>query len=345
MGIECGGYGIRLRWKDETASGPAAANLEGRGKIKLGMYHFRCDGESWLILVDTKAGSRYSLKEVDGYLVDIDNDSMAEDPKSTIRGPFCMFPSLGWKKDNNTRKPILEPTIANQENSSYDNNPVPQSGEDIEEIILGPQSTNIPSPTNTEWGVNLSGTMPVDLDTNEVVDIPMDECEYLDVSEDLSATNTLTLMISPPTSNGSVSRNLVNLPMDRISTSLSNNPLIDLLMHHYIVNVSDLLLPVRHSRNPYRNIYAPAALEVANGLTPTSGVNVALYHSLLASSAFHLWHCNPGLLNFYQIGTEYNERAVHCLRSSISDTTVSATDYRSLLMTILSLVDNGVSIR
>lgn len=290
------------------------------------------------MLVDMKAGSRYSLKEIDEYLVDIENESMVEIPESMFKGPFGVFPSRGWEKGTHGLVPVLEPTIASSLNEQ---DPVPQLDRDIKEVGLEPQSAEISSPTNTEWEWILSETMPMDPGPNDIVDIPMDECRYLDESENSSATNTSTHTIS---SHVVISRSIANLPMDRISTSLSNNPLIDLLMHHYIVNVSDLLLPVRHSRNPYRNIYAPAALEVASGITPSSRVNVALYHSLLASSAFHLWHCNPGLLNFYQIGTEYNERAVHYLRSSISDTTVSATDYRSLLMTILSLVDNGVSI-
>lgn len=297
-----------------------------------------------LTLTDTKAGLRYSLKEIDGYLVDIDYDSMVENPKSTIRGPFCMFPDLSWKKDTHTSVPVLEASIINQENSIRDHTPAPQIGEDFEEAESGTQSADTPSPKINEWGAMLPGNLTVDLDTNDVVDIPMDECEYLVDSENLFAAPDSTLIISSHPSNRPCSRHTTNLTMDRISTSLSNNPLIDLLMHHYIINVSDLLLPVRHSRNPYRNIYAPAALEVASGIKPTSGVSVALYHSLLASSAFHLWHCNPGLLNFYQIGTEYNERAVTYLRSSISSTAVSATDYRSLLMTILSLVDNGVSV-
>lgn len=46
MGIECAGYGIRLRWRDEITTGPTAANLEGRGKIKLGKYHFGSLGMS-----------------------------------------------------------------------------------------------------------------------------------------------------------------------------------------------------------------------------------------------------------------------------------------------------------
>ncbi|TID20921.1 hypothetical protein E6O75_ATG05686 [Venturia nashicola] len=266
---------------------------------------------------------------------------MVGDLKSTMRGPFCVFPNIVRKSDRCAFVPVLEPTVANQGNSVHDDQR-PQMDKDIEEAELGPQSLDTLSPTNAGWDAILSASMPVDLESDDVVDIPMDECEYLDNPDSLSAAKGSTLMISSQSSHRPNFRHTATLPMDRISISLSNNPLVDLLMHHYIVNVSDLLLPVRHSRNPYRNIYAPAALEVASGLKPTSGVNVALYHSLLASSAFHLWHCNPGLLDFYQIGTEYNERAVHYLRSSISDTTVSATDYRSLLMTILSLVDNSI---
>lgn len=296
------------------------------------------------MLPDTNAGSRYSLKDIDGYLLALDNDSMIEVPGFSIRGPFCMFPSLDQKEDSNTLEPMLVHTTADPEHSLNGNYAVFESDTVPAAIGRGEHFIDNNSPTNVEWGEILLETTPMDLDTtSEIPKLPLDDCDHHYDSENMGKTILPNFSTGSPSSERSVALVLSGLPMDRISTSLSNNPFIDMLMHHYITNVSDLLLPVRHPRNPYRNIYAPAALEVATGLTPTSGVNFALYNSLLASSAFHLWQCNPGLVNYYQIGSEYNERAVRYLRSSISSTSVSTTDYRSLLMTMLSLVDNSVS--
>jgi arginine metabolism regulation protein II len=294
------------------------------------------------MLLDTNAGSRYSLKDIDGYLLALDNDSMTEVPGSSIRGPFCVFPSLDQKEDNDALEPMVVHTVADPEHSLNGNYAVFESDTDPAAIGHGEHCTDNNSPTNVEeWGEILLETTPMDLDTtSEIHKLPLNDFDHHYDLENMGTTILPNFSIS---SDRPVALVLSGLPMDRISTSLSNNPFIDMLMHHYITNVSDLLLPVRHPRNPYRNIYAPAALEVATGLTATSGVNFALYNSLLASSAFHLWQCNPGLVNYYQIGSEYNERAVRHLRSSISGTSVSTTDYRNLLMTMLSLVDNSVS--
>jgi arginine metabolism regulation protein II len=296
------------------------------------------------MLLDTNAGSRYSLKDIDGYLLALDNDSMTEIPDSSVRGPFCMFPSLDQKENNDALRHTKVYTVADIEHSSNGNDAIFGSNTDAAAIDHGQHFTDNNPLTNVEWGEVLSKTRPLLLDTtSDIHELPLDEYDHHYDSENISTTKLSNFSIRSPSSDRSVTLTLNGLPMDRISTSLSNNPFIDMLMHHYITNVSDLLLPVRHPRNPYRNIYAPAALEVATGLTPTSGVNFALYNSLLASSAFHLWQCNPGLVNYYQIGSGYNEQAVHHLRSSISSTSVSTADYRNLLMTMLSLVDNSVS--
>ena len=341
MGIGCGGYGVRLRWRDESTSGPSPSNVEGRGKIKLGIHPTFCAEQTRLTSLDTNAGSRYSSKDIDAYLLALDNDSLDEVLASSIRGPFCMFPHLEQNKDNDATGDMMTLTDPDQGDSCGD--AVFPSHSDDPAIGHEEHFVDHHYPANIGQGVLLLDTEMTDLDlTSDVLDLPLEKYEYLYDSDGTSMTTLKCLSISSLSTNRRSPFSFSTLPMDRISTSLSNNPFIDMLMHHYITNVSDILLPVRHARNPYRNIYAPAALEVVTGYTPTSGINFALYNSLLASSAFHLWHCNPALDNYYQIGTEYNERAVRHLRSSISSTSVSTTDYRDFLMTILSLVDNSV---
>jgi arginine metabolism regulation protein II len=292
-------------------------------------------------LLDTNAGSRYSLKDIDGYLLALDSDSLEGAPATTIKGPFCMFPTLELSEDNsNTRNPVVL-TYPNQANTSSD--ALFPHNLEIPAISHGAHVTDSDSPTNIVQGKPVLDTDETNLDpVSNASDLQLEEYDYLYDFEDTSMTTISSLSISSLTSGISSSYGFSILPMDRISTSLFNNPFVDMLMHHYITNVSDILLPVRHARNPYRNIYAPAALEVVYNSTPTSRVNFALYNSLLASSAFHLWHCNPALGNYFEIGAEYNERAVRHLRSSISSNSLTTTEYRNLLMTILSLVDNSV---
>jgi hypothetical protein len=95
-----------------------------------------------------------------------------------------------------------------------------------------------------------------------------------------------------------------NLSMVRTPTRISGDSFIDKLIHHYIVHMSDLLQPISHPQNPDRTLYVPAALEVASDLpfhqTLSRNVKSVLYHSLIASSALHLWNCNPML---YGLGT------------------------------------------
>ncbi|KAH8879203.1 hypothetical protein GQ53DRAFT_586424, partial [Thozetella sp. PMI_491] len=131
-----------------------------------------------------------------------------------------------------------------------------------------------------------------------------------------------------------------------LSLSLSGDRHIDELMHHYIVHVADLLQPIRHPENPYRNLYAPAALEAASSLvrrplTTKAKAHSVLYHSLLSSSAFHLWSCNPRNSKYHEIGTQNRQRALALLHSAITPTK-PPTDYKSLLMAMLSLVTIGV---
>lgn len=127
-----------------------------------------------------------------------------------------------------------------------------------------------------------------------------------------------------------------------IYTSLSRDSSIDQLMHHYVVNITDLLQPVSHPENPYRTLYAPAALEVISGLldnTPAAKATMhnALYHSVLAAAAHHLGSCTSESSKYKKLGAQHKDQALLMLRKSI-DPARPASNYKTLLITMLSLV-------
>lgn len=120
-----------------------------------------------------------------------------------------------------------------------------------------------------------------------------------------------------------------------------------MLMHHYAVNVASLLQPISHPRNPYRELYLPAALQVATELTSDAGlvkgtVQSSLFHSLLASSAFHLSSCTTDKGLYYKIGTQHKQRALSLLQASLQ-LPRPTLDHQALLMSMLSLVTIDVS--
>jgi hypothetical protein len=161
------------------------------------------------------------------------------------------------------------------------------------------------------------------------------EPETLDHSLDPTQTALLTPYV------------VTHLPIQHIHIRLSEDADIDMLMQHYVVNVADVLQPIRHLHNTYRDLYVPMALEGA--LIPTSDPKAAskkaqsaLFHALLASAAFHLWNCNKAKTKFQKMGTQHRYHALRLLQSAIDSATLGV-NYRSLLMAMLALVTIGVS--
>lgn len=84
----------------------------------------------------------------------------------------------------------------------------------------------------------------------------------------------------------------------RLAMSAGRNSLVGTLIHHYVHIVANLLQPVVHPRNTYTSIYVPSAMTALSnfswdespgqGSSRTSPSELALFFSLLASSAFHL---------------------------------------------------------
>ncbi|KAF6829594.1 hypothetical protein CPLU01_07880 [Colletotrichum plurivorum] len=134
----------------------------------------------------------------------------------------------------------------------------------------------------------------------------------------------------------------INLPSYSLSPRISGDPIVDKLMHHYAEHVTVLLQPIQHPQNPYRQLYIPAALEAASGWL--SGATIAkatvqsvIFHSLVASSAFHLWGCTPSQTKLHLIGARHRQQALRLLQSAIGPDTPTA-EYKMLMVAMLSLV-------
>ncbi|KAF4973145.1 hypothetical protein FSARC_489 [Fusarium sarcochroum] len=131
-----------------------------------------------------------------------------------------------------------------------------------------------------------------------------------------------------------------------IHIDLFGNSEIDKSMSHYNEHVADLLLPIDHSANPFRNLYLSTALKgvacLNLNITPLgSVVYSALSNSLIATSAFHIWNQNRDQAKYREIGVRYRYCAIQALRIAMRETG-PGPDYRVLVMVMLCLVTIGV---
>ncbi|EAW11079.1 Zn(II)2Cys6 transcription factor [Aspergillus clavatus NRRL 1] len=115
------------------------------------------------------------------------------------------------------------------------------------------------------------------------------------------------------------------------------------LMDNYIHVVADLLQPARHTQNPYRSIYVPRAMEAAAsgwvvgvGGTSSQG-GTALFHALLAVSAFHMHQNQPDIPRYQRLGRLHRLKAVESLQKSLAEGE-SAADYHTTMSAMLSMV-------
>jgi len=137
-----------------------------------------------------------------------------------------------------------------------------------------------------------------------------------------------------------------------LRTAVYSNKTIGLLMQNYIANITDLLQPVCHPRNPYQSIYVPNALigssnlvlGMNNSASELSFSNVAIFHALLSVSAFHLrgtsYTENQPL--FEQLGRFHRAKALQNLRMALLDDT-RTIDHHATMAVMLSLVSSDVS--
>lgn len=128
---------------------------------------------------------------------------------------------------------------------------------------------------------------------------------------------------------------------------MSEYPEADALLRHYSVNISDILQPVFHPDNPYRSIYVPAAVEGLLGSESTIEVAVpnvkrCIFHSLIATAAFHLTGCNSAP-KYHNIGIRHRQMALQCMQLALNGGRFQV-NYRHFMIALFSLITIGVSI-
>ncbi|KPM41739.1 hypothetical protein AK830_g4852 [Neonectria ditissima] len=345
-GIPCGGYDIRLQWMSDPFAQPATSSSRGRRSIRL----------------DRAGGHRYRMKEITDFLSTI--DSHAETGLALTKGPFSTFPICHSKAtppcDFDT------PSELPQESRG-----IAQSDDHIlsldldHDSVCGTEMLSLNSTTAAPQCISAS-TFSNEDESNSFDDASFAAGSIVDVEESTdqgdALSNTVTCSISSTETNralwmrdcvfGSSSSAystfscLNSLPIQHVQTSLFGNPEADLLMHHYMIHVADVLLPIIHPQNPYRGLYVPTALEGAtfHGLDPRATktkVHSALYNALLASAAFHLWNCDRTQSQYQKMGLKHRHQALRSLQAAVNTTTLAA-DHQILLMAMLSLVTIGV---
>jgi hypothetical protein len=137
-----------------------------------------------------------------------------------------------------------------------------------------------------------------------------------------------------------------SLSINEIHAPVFGSKIIDQLLSHYMMNIADLLLPILHEKNPWRNLYIPTIFHAAavhfSAPNQTHGkANSALYYAALSTAAYHIWYGQRDKNEFHRMGTFYKCKAMHSLQLAVTSTN-PGTEYRELLMAMLSLVTNGV---
>lgn len=131
--------------------------------------------------------------------------------------------------------------------------------------------------------------------------------------------------------------------------TLSGDVEIDSLIDHYMIHVADILQPLLHPQNQYRSrgLFLTSALQgaIKNILDPTEctpTIYSTLFHSVLASAAYHLWNRNKYYARYKSLGVAHQQNALSSLRVAMQSP-ASGADYKTLMMAMLSLVTIGVS--
>ncbi|KAL3451365.1 fungal-specific transcription factor domain-containing protein [Aspergillus insuetus] len=114
------------------------------------------------------------------------------------------------------------------------------------------------------------------------------------------------------------------------------------LMDNYIHVVADLLQPAHHTQNPYLSLYVPKAMEAAAaglligvGGSP-SQAGTALFHALLAVSAFHMHRHRPEQVRYSRKGRMHRLKAIEGLQRSLAEPEMD-TDCHTIMSAMLSM--------
>lgn len=256
--------------------------------------------------------SQYSIKEIDR-LLDLIECDVASRPLPSQRGPFTAFPS-----------PYAQGTTAIPAIPSHD--------------LVGNHVALDESPGPHSEVSDVTDFINTDIEADS-----MAESLEHGVESGKWTHNQAIQSASPNT----VIRSSNHLFFSPRHSELEDES--QYLLHHYVVHIAGLLIPLEHPMNPYRNLYVPAALAAASvgepglhQLRDRSIVDSVLLYSLLSSAAFHRWNCAPEQTKFHHLGSQHRQKALRLLQSALTDV-ASGVHTETLLMAMLSLVSVDVS--
>lgn len=156
----------------------------------------------------------------------------------------------------------------------------------------------------------------------------------------VSHSDTTPLSTSPTLSD------LTLIPIRHIASNAFGDGEVMKLMHHYLDHIADLLQPILHTQNPYRSLYAAAAIEgaqvrMSDQIATRAKMHSAIYHAILSSAAFHLWNRDKLQTRYHNIGAKHRHYAIQSVQAAV-DSSTPGEDYKFWLMAILSLCTIGV---
>lgn len=280
------------------------------------------------------------MADIESFLASLEDDTATE--LSSQKGPFTYFLGYNVKPPKKSflacpsgLYPVDETTSCTETDNETTGSP--ESATDLSSPLPANEQ-----PPPMEFGVTNPELVQANDDTEDLIRA-LDARPTPVHPGSLSHSGTF-LGAQPPNFLGIT----LGITLDGMSIGPTGNTAVDRLLHNYVIHVADLLQPIQHPCNPYRTLYFPAALQAsdlrshAQAHPTTQVVQSVLLHSLLASSAFHLWNCDSSNIKYHKIGSQHRQRALYLLQFALNSS-FPAAEYKTLMMAILSLVTIDVS--
>ena len=268
---------------------------------------------------------------------------------STTHGPFSVFP-VDRNRRNHQKSPVSPPeqALSRHSNGAATVEGSPEGIQNCESNSNGPNYPVPPLPPNS--GVTPLDTLsllsrPAPAQDDEHTESEFESCFPYDNQGLQTVSPEDVNDVAPWTSTDILANSELSLlpqPQMFLSSSWKTNK----LFHHYVTNVADILLPVSHPGNPYRSLYAPAAVEGSlyfeSGLFHAApNIGLCIFHSLMSTSAFHLHQYYNSNSEYHYLGITHRQLALESLQMVLRNE-VPLFDYKTLLVALLSMITIGV---
>ncbi|KAB8241112.1 fungal-specific transcription factor domain-containing protein [Aspergillus flavus] len=333
LGLTCGGYDIQLQWMSSDAGRRPNRNLSARvGRRRI--------GAGWTSILQFKAD------EIDEFLTRVNEE--ASRGVSTTHGPFTAF-SVDRNRSNHRTSPVspAEQALSGDSNGAVTAEGCPEGTPNCESNPheLNNQIPSLPSNSRLTPIDNLSLPSRTAGSQDDEHPEPGFQSHFAQDNQGLQTDSSEGVNDIAPCDTDilpNVEVSLLQQPQMFLSSSWKANE----LFHHYVTNVADILLPVTHPGNPYRSMYAPAALEgslyfESGAFNAAPNIGLCIFHSLISTSAFHLHRCYNFKSEYYRLGIIHRQLALESLQMVLMKD-VPLLNYKTILVALLSMVTIGV---